>query len=76
LIVERLFGHTVRMARTAANTPIAGQRSLDELGRPLHQVTFCVIDLETTGGSPEDCSITEVGAVKLCGGECLGTRVV
>ena len=52
---------------------MAGQRSLDELGRPLHQVTFCVIDLETTGGSPEDCSITEVGAVKLCGGECLGT---
>jgi DNA polymerase-3 subunit epsilon len=50
-----------------------GQRSLDELGRPLHQVTFCVIDLETTGGSPQDCSITEVGAVKLCGGECLGT---
>jgi DNA polymerase-3 subunit epsilon len=56
-----------------ARTVIAGQRSLDELGRPLHQVTFCVIDLETTGGSPHDCSITEVGAVKLCGGECLGT---
>ncbi len=52
---------------------MAGQRSLDELGRPLHQVTFCVIDLETTGGSPEDCSITEVGAVKLCGGDCEGT---
>jgi DNA polymerase-3 subunit epsilon len=56
-----------------AHTVIAGQRSLEELGRPLHQVTFCVIDLETTGGSPADCSITEIGAVKLCGGECLGT---
>jgi DNA polymerase-3 subunit epsilon len=56
-----------------ARTLVTGQRSLDELGRPLHQVTFCVIDLETTGGSPTDCSITEVGAVKLCGGECLGT---
>src|SRR5215831_4006867 len=56
-----------------AYTVIAGQRSLEELGRPLHQVTFCVIDLETTGGSPADCSITEIGAVKLCGGECLGT---
>src|SRR6476469_3017967 len=54
-------------------TAVAGQRSLDDLGRPLHQVTFCVIDLETTGGSPQDCSITEVGAVKLRGGECLGT---
>jgi DNA polymerase-3 subunit epsilon len=60
------------MARTP-RTVIAGQRSLDELGRPLHQVTFCVIDLETTGASPEECSITEVGAVKLCGGECQGT---
>jgi DNA polymerase-3 subunit epsilon len=56
-----------------AKMVIAGQRSLDDLGVPLHQVTFCVIDLETTGGSPEDCAITEIGAVKLRGGECLGT---
>jgi DNA polymerase-3 subunit epsilon len=39
----------------------------------LHDVTFCVIDLETTGGAPDTCAITEVGAVKLRGGECLGT---
>jgi DNA polymerase-3 subunit epsilon len=49
------------------------QRSFEDLGTPLHDVTFCVVDLETTGGSPKDCSITEVGAVKLRGGECLGT---
>jgi DNA polymerase-3 subunit epsilon len=49
------------------------QRSFDELGVPLRDVTFCVLDLETTGGSPADCSITEVGAVKVRGGECLGT---
>lgn len=49
------------------------QRSFDDLGTPLHQVTFCVIDFETTGGSPAACAITEVGAVKLRGGECLGT---
>jgi len=49
------------------------QRSFDDLGTPLHDVTFCVIDLETTGGSPAACEITEVGAVKLRGGECLGT---
>jgi DNA polymerase-3 subunit epsilon len=36
-------------------------------------VTFCVLDLETTGGSAADCSITEVGALKVRGGECIGT---
>ncbi|HET8618069.1 MAG TPA: exonuclease domain-containing protein, partial [Acidimicrobiales bacterium] len=40
---------------------------------PLHDVTFCVIDLETTGASPAECTITEVGAAKFRGGECLGT---
>jgi len=49
------------------------QRSFDDLGTPLAQVTFCVLDLETTGASPDTCAITEVGAVKLRGGECLGT---
>jgi DNA polymerase III subunit epsilon len=49
------------------------QRSFDDLGVPLHQVTFCVLDLETTGAAPPDCAITEIGAVKLRGGECLGT---
>ncbi len=49
------------------------QRSFDELGTPLAEVTFCVLDLETTGSSPADCSITEIGAVKVRGGECLGT---
>ncbi len=49
------------------------QRSLDDLGTPLDEITFCVLDLETTGGSPADCSITEVGAIKVRGGECLGT---
>ncbi|HWJ83397.1 MAG TPA: DEDD exonuclease domain-containing protein [Nocardioides sp.] len=49
------------------------QRSLDELGRLLRDVTFCVVDLETTGGSPTDGSmITEIGAVKVRGGEVLG----
>jgi DNA polymerase-3 subunit epsilon len=49
------------------------QRSFDELGRPLREVTFCVVDLETTGGSAAAGSmITEVGAVKVCGGEVLG----
>lgn len=49
------------------------QRSFDELGRPLRDLTFCVVDLETTGGSAEAGSqITEIGAVKVRGGEVLG----
>jgi DNA polymerase-3 subunit epsilon len=49
------------------------QHHLVDLDTPLYQVTFVVVDLETTGGSPELSAITEIGAVKLRGGECLGT---
>lgn len=48
------------------------QGTLDDLGTPLHQVTFVVVDLETTGGSPSEHAITEIGAVKVRGGESLG----
>ncbi|MCA0297068.1 MAG: DEDD exonuclease domain-containing protein [Actinobacteria bacterium] len=47
------------------------QPSFEDLGRPLAQVTFCVVDLETTGSTGED-TITEFGAVKVRGGEVLG----
>jgi DNA polymerase-3 subunit epsilon len=50
----------------------AVQGTLDDLGTPLHAVTFVVVDLETTGGSANECAITEVGAVKVRGGEVLG----
>lgn len=49
------------------------QRSFDDLGTPLAEVTFCVLDLETTGGTAADGGITEIGAVKLCGGERVAT---
>jgi DNA polymerase-3 subunit epsilon len=49
------------------------QGSLDDLGAPLVDTTFVVVDLETTGGAPGTDSITEVGAVKVRAGECLGT---
>lgn len=49
------------------------QRSFDDLGKPLQDTTFCVIDLETTGGSPAECAITEIGAVKVQGGVAVGT---
>ena len=48
-------------------------RHIDDLGRPLHEVTFCVVDLETTGASPATCAITEVGAARFRGGVCEGT---
>ncbi len=48
------------------------QRSFSELGTPLAGVTFCVIDLETTGSSHMD-AITEIGAMRICRGEPAGT---
>ncbi|MBY8875837.1 DEDD exonuclease domain-containing protein [Micromonospora sp. PLK6-60] len=39
---------------------------------PLHATTFVVVDLETTGGAPDGGGITEIGAVKVRGGEQLG----
>jgi DNA polymerase III subunit epsilon len=59
--------------RVGAASSTLFQRSFDDLGTPLADVTFCVLDLETTGGSRTDDMITEVGAVKVRGGECLGT---
>ena len=53
--------------------PAAVQGRLDDLGTPLVDVEFVVLDLETTGGSPARDRITEVGAVRLRGGEVLGT---
>ncbi len=53
--------------------PVPIQQSLDGLGIPLAEATFCVLDLETTGGDPSTCGITEIGAVKVRGGEVIGT---
>ena len=48
------------------------QSTLQEFGRPLQSTTFIVIDLETTGGAPHlGAGITEIGAVKVRGGEGL-----
>ena len=52
---------------------LASADHITDVATPLHAVTFCVVDLETTGGSPADCTITEVGAARFRGGECLGT---
>lgn len=60
-----------RRVRATKQAPL--QQSLDDLGTPLVDVTFVVLDLETTGGSPATDRITEVGAVKVRGGEITGT---
>ena len=46
--------------------PAPVQTTLTE-GVPLRSVSFVVVDLETTGGSPKDCRITEIGAVRVTG---------
>ncbi|HKS48994.1 MAG TPA: DEDD exonuclease domain-containing protein [Amycolatopsis sp.] len=48
------------------------QLAFDELGTPLRDTTFVVFDLETTGTRPGQDGITEIGAVKVRGGEVLG----
>ncbi|HWH30524.1 MAG TPA: DEDD exonuclease domain-containing protein [Mycobacteriales bacterium] len=63
-------------AAPARSAPVpvqaAVQGTFDELGRPLRDVEFVVVDLETTGGSPAGSDITEIGAVRVRGGEVLG----
>ncbi|MEE6274452.1 DEDD exonuclease domain-containing protein [Georgenia sp. MJ206] len=56
--------------RAADGVPL--QLGMDELGSSLAETTFVVVDLETTGGSPASSEITEIGAVKVRGGEVLG----
>jgi DNA polymerase III epsilon subunit family exonuclease len=41
--------------------------------RPLHEVVFVIFDLETSGAAPSTgAGITEIGAVKVRGGEIIG----
>lgn len=42
-------------------------------GLSLERAVFGIVDLETTGLSPADCRILEIGAVALQGGRVLGT---
>jgi DNA polymerase III subunit epsilon len=62
---------TVGAMRTAAPVQPTFD-TFDAASTPLRDVTFVVVDLETTGGSPDTCGITEIGAVRVRGGEVLG----
>jgi len=56
-------------------TPAAVQAHLDDLGTPRIDVESVVLGLETTGGSPTSDRVTEVGAVKVRGGEVVGSSI-
>src|SRR5699024_12097245 len=61
------------MSRIGAPTGSGGvQLAFDQLDRPLQETTFVVVDLETTGARAADDAITEIGAVRVRGGEVLG----
>lgn len=50
------------------------QSTFQELGTPLHLVEFVVLDLETSGSAPHlGAGITEIGAIRIRGGEVLDT---
>jgi DNA polymerase III subunit epsilon len=51
----------------------AAAASSDDRYLPLFDVTFAIVDVETTGGGPATNALTEIAAAKFRGGECLGT---
>jgi len=61
------------LRRTVDDVTTSVQTSLTDLGTPLSEVTFVIVDLETTGGAPAEAGITEIGAVRVRGGERLGS---
>lgn len=50
---------------------LVGLAPLGWAATPLRDATFCVVDLETTGGAPGRSKITEIGAVRVRGGEII-----
>lgn len=73
-VIGASYGHDVNPnSEPRVSAPEkAYQPSLGDFGEPLHEVTFVVVDLETTGTSAQSAAITEFGAVKVRGGEVLG----
>jgi DNA polymerase III subunit epsilon len=69
---ERPFSRVRSPPREVTVAIAARQVSFEDLGTPLFAVTFAVVDLETTGLSPERDRITEIGVVKVRGGDVLG----
>lgn len=60
------------MRGTTAGRGTGVQTTIADLGTVLRDITFVVVDLETTGGAPAEAGITEIGAVKVVGGDVVG----
>lgn len=73
IAVEHPFLTSYVCSSTLARVTPPIQRSLDDLGTPLAQVEFCVLDIETTGTSRDTDAITELAAARFRGGVCTGT---
>ena len=56
----------------AADQGATGETSNEFSDRSLFETTLVVVDLETTGSDPVRDRITEIGAVKIRGGEVVG----
>jgi DNA polymerase-3 subunit epsilon len=54
------------------DTLLAADGSVEPAALSLADTTFVVLDLETTGGAADGAGVTEIGAVKVRGGEELG----
>lgn len=61
-----LHPHSPVARRLAEAVPVGVQVGLDQLGTPLDEATWIVVDLETTGIGTRS-AITEIGAVKVHG---------
>ena len=57
------------MPGSPSPAPPGTQAAFDDLEPLLSEVTFVVVDLETTGTSPGRDEITEIGAVRIRGGQ-------
>jgi DNA polymerase III subunit epsilon len=62
----------VGVGRAAPDRAALDRAALDGDGVDLAEVEFAVVDLETTGWSPEAAAITEIGAVRVRGGRRQG----
>src|ERR1700744_2971394 len=65
-----LGGPQLELVRPVPPADGSGEAELGEA--ELGEVEFVVVDLETTGWSPREAAITEIGAVRVRGGQRQG----
>ena len=65
LLVAEIVEGDARLAWLGRD--LVGLAPPDWFGASLAGATFCIVDLETTGGAPGHSKVTEIGAVRLTG---------